>query len=121
MVRVTRPKSCLVCFLWRHSPIPPYTCSWSCALPELNDWQLGRRIELLRTVRGWRQADLGNAAGISRSRICLIEAGSASTVRSMRQIAAAFGISLSSLLDTNLPVLTLEPKPPRCSPAEKSA
>jgi transcriptional regulator with XRE-family HTH domain len=90
-------------------------------LPELTDWQLGRRIEVLRTVRGWRQRDLGQASGISRSRICMIEAGGPSTVRSMRQIAAAFGITLSSLLDTNLPVLTFEPKPPRIGSAQKSA
>ena len=66
---------------------------------------LGKRLRLLRLVRELTQEELGQAAGISRSFVSLVEHGSNSldVVRLMR-LAAALGVPLTVLLDVGAPV-----------------
>ena len=69
---------------------------------------LGKRLRLLRVVRELTQEELGQAAGISRSFVSLVEHGSNSldVVRLMR-LAEALGVSLPVLLDVGAPVSDL--------------
>jgi transcriptional regulator with XRE-family HTH domain len=55
--------------------------------------KLGRIIRALRINRGWRQQDLGDAAGVSQDEISLVERGHCQGVplRTIERIAAAFG------------------------------
>jgi len=80
---------------------------------------------MLRQARDWRQGDLATASGLSRSEIGRLEGGQPSSIRTAKQVAAAFGISISVLLDAKtFPVLSLKARalksPPR-PPAEKTA
>ena len=47
----------------------------------------GDRVRELRTVAGYTQADLAEAAGLSRNTIQLIESGATITPRTMRRLA----------------------------------
>ena len=66
---------------------------------------LGKRLRLLRLVQELTQEELGQAAGISRSFVSLVEHGSNSldVVRLMR-LAEALRVSLPVLLDVGAPV-----------------
>lgn len=61
---------------------------------------LGKRIAQLRKSRGWKQEDLSLKSGIERSSLARMEAGGVnSTINKLRQIAAAFEISIGELVD----------------------
>lgn len=61
---------------------------------------LGKKIAQLRKVRGWKQEDLSLKSGIERSSLARMEAGGVnSTINKLRQIAAAFEISIGELVD----------------------
>ena len=66
---------------------------------------LGRRVRLLRLAAELTQEELGEAAGISRSFVSLIEHGArgVDVVRLLR-IAAALGLPLHELVNLGLPV-----------------
>src|SRR5438034_3080189 len=49
---------------------------------------------MLRQARDWRQGDLATASGLSRSEIGRLEGGQPSSIRTAKQVAAAFGISI---------------------------
>ena len=58
--------------------------------------RVGRSIRALRIRRGWRQIDLAEAAGISRSVVSRIERGAVgpTTWRSLERVCAALGSDL---------------------------
>lgn len=61
---------------------------------------LGKKIAQLRKARGWKQEDLSLKSGIERSSLARMEAGGVnSTINKLRQIAAAFEISIGELVD----------------------
>lgn len=59
----------------------------------MNDAEIGRRFRALRHRLGWRQADVGETAGLSQDVISLIECGHLVdvSVRSLRRVATALG------------------------------
>jgi transcriptional regulator with XRE-family HTH domain len=65
--------------------------------------RFGRGIRALRRRRGWRQADLGAAAGVSRAAVSRIELGLGDrlTVRSLEAVAAAAGARFDIRLSWN--------------------
>jgi transcriptional regulator with XRE-family HTH domain len=65
---------------------------------------LGRRLRLLRRLRELSQDELGQAAGVSRSFVSLIEQGThgVDVVRLWR-LAAVLGLPLHELVNLNLP------------------
>lgn len=65
----------------------------------MDDVKLGRSIRALRRRRGWRQADLAVAAGVSRSLISLIERGQIDEVRISRLRAIARALEGSIAVD----------------------
>lgn len=62
----------------------------------MDDQRLGATVRLLRRRRGWRQADLGSAAGISRGTVSLLERGhfESVTIGMMRRISAAIDLRI---------------------------
>lgn len=62
----------------------------------MNDQRLGAAFRVLRRRHGWRQRDLGAAAGVSQSVISRIEAGHVGdvTVATLRAVAAALDAML---------------------------
>ena len=61
---------------------------------------LGSRIKELRTVRGMKQAELAERAGISQSALSAIERSEKSpTTETLHSIASALGILVSDLLE----------------------
>ncbi len=66
---------------------------------------LGRRVRLLRLIRGLTQDQLAQSAGMSRSFVSLVEHGchGVDVVRLVR-LAAVFGIPLTELVDVAQPV-----------------
>jgi transcriptional regulator with XRE-family HTH domain len=65
--------------------------------------RFGRGIRTLRRRRGWRQEDLGAAAGVSRAAVSRIELGQADrlTVRALEAVAAAVGARVEIRLSWN--------------------
>jgi len=62
--------------------------------------RLARKLRVLRVVRGWSQEDLGNASGLHRTHISLIERSACSiTLDNLEQLADSLGVSLPELLD----------------------
>jgi len=62
---------------------------------------LGNRVRLLRTARGWSLDALAAASGVSRSMLSQIERKQANpTLAVTLRIARAFGLSLGDLLET---------------------
>jgi transcriptional regulator with XRE-family HTH domain len=64
--------------------------------PAMDDQRLGAAVRLVRTRRGWRQIDLANAAGVSRSTVSRIERGhfGSVSVDAIRAVAAALDIRI---------------------------
>jgi transcriptional regulator with XRE-family HTH domain len=58
----------------------------------MDDARLGTAFRALRIRRGWRQADVAPAAGVSRSAVSRLERGNvdALTIEAIRRIAAVF-------------------------------
>jgi len=69
----------------------------------VNLGRFGRGIRALRRRRGWRQADLAVAAGVSRSQVGRLERGDSRTlpVETVERIATAAGGSVDLLLRWN--------------------
>ena len=62
--------------------------------------QLAERLKQQRDRRGWSLAELGERAGVSAGMISKIERGAASPTASvLGRLSAAFGLTLSTLLD----------------------
>lgn len=60
---------------------------------------LSRRIRLEREARGWSQAHLAGASGVSKAAISKIERGEMSpTASTLVRLAGAFGLTLAGLL-----------------------
>ena len=60
--------------------------------------KLGRSIRAQRALRGWRQADLALASGVSRETISRLERGVSTPLNSTaRVVAGAFGLALEQL------------------------
>lgn len=60
---------------------------------------LGKRIRELRKERGWRQIDLAEEAGINENYVSDLEVGKKEIcLRTLRNIANAFGLKTSELL-----------------------
>lgn len=73
-------------------------------MPETNDKKIahviGRRIREERTKIGFSQEMLALDAGVDRTYICKVEAGTVNmTIKSLLAICAACGISLRSFFD----------------------
>ena len=68
----------------------------------MDDVKVGRGLRLLRVRRGWRQADLANAAGVSRQLIGIAEGGrlSSISVGALRRVAEALGCRLAVFVDS---------------------
>jgi transcriptional regulator with XRE-family HTH domain len=61
---------------------------------------IGQRIVVLRTKKGWSQADLARAAEKSPQAIEKIENGKVnSSIYSLQEIANSLSVSLSTLVD----------------------
>jgi transcriptional regulator with XRE-family HTH domain len=62
----------------------------------MNDVEIGRRFRALRHRLGWRQTDVGEAAGLSQDVVSLIECGHVEdvSVRALRGVATALGAEL---------------------------
>lgn len=62
----------------------------------MDDQRLGATVRFLRRRRGWRQADLGSAAGISRGTVSLLERGhfEGVTIGTMRRLSAAIDLRI---------------------------
>ena len=69
----------------------------------ISNFELGRRIEVLRHARGMRQVDVAVAAGLSRNAIGAVEAGSPCRVHTVLLIAKALGVKPGDLLDAAMP------------------
>lgn len=72
-------------------------------MPRMDAVRFGRSVRALRRRRHWRQLDLANAAGVSRSVISRIELGRGDrmTVRVLERVATALGARLRCSLDWN--------------------
>lgn len=66
---------------------------------------LGRRIRLVRLIRGLTQDQMGQAAGMSRSFVSIMEHGThgVDVVRLVR-LAAVLGVPLTELVDVSGPL-----------------
>ena len=66
----------------------------------MNGVRFGRTIRALRIRRGWRQQDLGDAAGVSQGLVSLVERGflDGITLRMLRRTAEATGAELTLLV-----------------------
>jgi methanogenic corrinoid protein MtbC1/DNA-binding XRE family transcriptional regulator len=65
--------------------------------------QLGRRVRRFRKGRGWSQQDLGDNANLDRAYINILESGRQNpSIRSVKAIADALGISLADLIRDEL-------------------
>lgn len=65
---------------------------------------LGRRLRLLRRLRELSQDELGQAAGVSRSFVSLIEKGAHGVdVLRLWRLAAVLGLPLHELVNLDLP------------------
>ena len=62
----------------------------------MNDIRVGSKVRAVRLRLGWRQADVGERAGVSQSMVCRVEHGQldAVTLRTFRRILAALEIDL---------------------------
>ena len=61
---------------------------------------LGRRVRVLRFLNGWSQEVLAEMCGVHRTYICSVEKGRCNlSLRRLEKLAAAFGLSVSELLD----------------------
>jgi transcriptional regulator with XRE-family HTH domain len=61
--------------------------------------RLGRRLQALRTKRGWTQAYLAEVSGLGRSHISQLENGRREAgLRALEMLAVSFKISVSELL-----------------------
>jgi transcriptional regulator with XRE-family HTH domain len=61
--------------------------------------RLGRRLQALRTKRGWTQAYLSEVSGLGRSHISQLENGRREAgLRALEMLAVSFKISVSELL-----------------------
>jgi transcriptional regulator with XRE-family HTH domain len=61
---------------------------------------LGKRIRELRKVRGWRQIDLAEQAGINENYVSDLEHGRKEIcLRTMQTVAQAFGLKTAELLE----------------------
>src|SRR5260221_10725295 len=72
-------------------------------MPRMDAVRFGRSVRALRRRRQWRQQDLADAAGISRSVISRIELGHGDrmTVRVLERLAMALGARVRWSLDWN--------------------
>ncbi len=63
----------------------------------MDDLAIGRSVRAVRVRRGWRQADVAEAAGVSRATVSRIELGQLETIQlgTMRQVCRALGIRLT--------------------------
>lgn len=62
--------------------------------------RFGRRVAVLRSERGWRQADLANRCSIGRPYISTVEQGKRKVSLEMAKvIAKGFGLTLSELVE----------------------
>ena len=60
---------------------------------------LGRKLRLLRFLRGWSQEDLSEACGLHRTHISLIERGVCNiSLDNIEKLADAFGLPVHDLL-----------------------
>lgn len=65
---------------------------------------LGKRLRLLRRLRELSQDDLGQAAGVSRSFVSLIEKGAHGVdVLRLWRLASVLGLPLHELMNLDLP------------------
>ena len=65
--------------------------------------QLGRAVVLQRTMRDWTQERLAEAAGLSVSTICDVEAGANCSYATVRKLIAALGVSPCELIPSEMP------------------
>lgn len=72
-------------------------------MSDVDTVRLGRGVRALRRRRGWRQVDLGKAAGVSQSLIARLEGDGADrlTLRTLERVAGALGARLIVRLDFN--------------------
>jgi transcriptional regulator with XRE-family HTH domain len=63
----------------------------------MDDLGIGRTVRAVRLRRGWRQADLADAAGISRSTVSRIELGELESIQlgTLRRVCASLGMRLT--------------------------
>ena len=62
--------------------------------------KFGRRLQHLRTERGWHQDYLAEVSGIGRTHISQLENGRREAgLRILETLASTFGISVAELLD----------------------
>lgn len=62
----------------------------------MEDIKVGLVVRAVRLRRGWRQADLASAAGVSRQLVSVVERGCLEdlSLRSIRRVTAALGVRL---------------------------
>ena len=76
------------------------------------DVALGQRLRHVREARGWTQAQLAAAVGLTQDAISLYERGKRSMrVETLVDIARALDVPLSLLLDTHPEVLVIRGTP----------
>lgn len=64
---------------------------------------LGRKIRALRALRGWRQTDLAQAAGMQRAYIGAVERGERNlSLHNLERIADALDVTLADLFSDDL-------------------
>src|SRR5438874_1198333 len=79
---------------------PAHSDNWptglSVQIRPVDDQRMGSVIRLLRRRKGWRQQDLAEAAGASKSAVGRLERGhvDSSTIEQMRRIAAALDVRI---------------------------
>ncbi len=62
--------------------------------------RLGRRLQELRTKRGWTQAYLAEVSGLGRTHISQLENGRREAgLRALEMLAQSFDVSVGKLLD----------------------
>lgn len=62
---------------------------------------LGRQVQALRMIRGWRQEDLALATGLHRTYIGSLERGERNvSLDNLVRLAQAFDLSLAELLES---------------------
>ena len=61
---------------------------------------VGDRIRHLRNLKGWRQIDLAESAGISENYVSDLESGKKEVcLRTLQAIAVSFGLTVKDLMD----------------------
>jgi transcriptional regulator with XRE-family HTH domain len=78
---------------------------------------LGVRLEAYRISRGIKQADLAEKAGISRSTLMRLEAGSSRTIDTLVRVLQALG--LSDRLSYLVPEAALSPLEPKSETGQR--